>query len=147
MIPTTNDSSFQVSTDRTRLDVPMIYRYLSENSTWAVGISRPVVESAIENSLCFGGYLDGRQVAFARVVTDYATFGHLCDVFVIPEYRGHGYAKQMLRIVMGHPSLQGLRRFTLNTTDSHGLYAKFGFTAPQQPETIMERYSPNIYLT
>jgi GNAT superfamily N-acetyltransferase len=147
MIPTTNDSSFQVSTDRTRLDVPMIYRYLSENSTWAVGISRPVVESAIENSLCFGGYLDGRQVAFARVVTDYAPFGHLCDVFVIPEYRGHGYAKQMLRIVMGHPSLQGLRRFTLNTTDSHGLYAKFGFTAPQQPETIMERYSPNIYLT
>src|SRR4051812_29457643 len=76
MIPTTNDSSFQVSTDRTRLDVPMIYRFLSENSTWAVGISRSVVDSAIENSLCFGGYLDGRQVAFARVITDYATYAN-----------------------------------------------------------------------
>jgi hypothetical protein len=83
MIPTTNDSSFHVSTDRTRLDVPMIYRFLSENSTWAVGISRDVVERAIENSLCFGGYLDGRQIAFARVITDYATMAHLADVFVI----------------------------------------------------------------
>lgn len=147
MIPTTNDSSFQVSTDRTRLDVPMIYRYLSENSTWAVGISRTLVESSIENSLCFGGYLDGRQVAYARVVTDYTTFAHLCDVFVLPEYRGHGYAKQLLRVVMEHPSLQGLRRFTLNTTDSHSLYERFGFTAPQRPETVMERFSPNIYLT
>jgi GNAT superfamily N-acetyltransferase len=147
MIPTTNDSSFQVSTDRTRLDVPMIYRFLSENSTWAVGISRTVVESSIENSLCFGGYIDGRQIAFARVVTDYATFAHLCDVFVVPEYRGRGYAKQMLRIVMEHPSLQGLRRFTLNTSDSHTLYERFGFTPPQRPDTVMERFSPNIYLT
>jgi GNAT superfamily N-acetyltransferase len=100
MMHTTNDSNFQVSTDRTRLDVPMIYRYLSENSTWAVGISRTVVERSIENSLCFGGYLDGRQVAFARVVTDYSTFANLCDVFVIPEYRGRGYAKQLIRVVM-----------------------------------------------
>ncbi|MCS0588605.1 GNAT family N-acetyltransferase [Massilia norwichensis] len=144
---TTNDSSFQVSTDRTRLDVPLIYRFLSENSTWAVGISRSVVESSIENSLCFGGFLDGRQVAFARVVTDYATFAHLCDVFVIPEYRGRGYAKQLIRVVMEHPSLQGLRRFTLNTNDSHSLYERFGFTPPQRPDSVMERFSPNIYLT
>jgi GNAT superfamily N-acetyltransferase len=112
-----------------------------------VGISRPVVERAIENSLCFGGYLDGRQVAFARVVTDYATFANLCDVFVMPEYRGRGYGKQLLRFVMEHPSLQGLRRFMLNTTDSQGLYERFGFTPPQRPENVMERYSPNIYLT
>jgi GNAT superfamily N-acetyltransferase len=147
MMHTTNDSSFQVSTDRTRLDVPLIYRFLSENSTWAVGISRSVVESSIENSLCFGGFLDGRQVAFARVVTDYATFAHLCDVFVIPEYRGRGYAKQLIRVVMEHPSLQGLRRFTLNTNDSHSLYERFGFTPPQRPDSVMERFSPNIYLT
>lgn len=147
MMHTTNDSSFQVSTDRTRLDVPLIYRFLSENSTWAVGIARGTVEHAIDNALCFGGYLDGRQVAFARVVTDYATFAHLCDVFVIPEYRGRGYAKQLLRVVMEHPSLQGLRRFTLNTSDSHSLYERFGFTAPQRPDTLMERFSPNIYLT
>jgi GNAT superfamily N-acetyltransferase len=112
-----------------------------------VGISRTVVERSIENSLCFGGYLDGRQIAFARVVTDYSTFANLCDLFVIPEYRGRGYAKQLIRVIMEHPSLQGLRRFTLNTTDSHTLYERFGFTAPQRPETVMERYSPNIYLT
>ena len=147
MIPTTNDSSFQVSTDRSQLDVPMIYRFLSENSTWAVGISRPMVERAIENSLCFGGYIDGRQIAFARVVTDYATTAHLADVFVIPEYRGRGYAKQLIRVIMDHPSLQKLRRFTLNTTDAHSLYARFGFTPPQKPDTLMERYCPNIYLS
>lgn len=147
MIPTTNDSSFQVSTDRTQLDVPMIYRFLSENSTWAVGISQPVVERAIENSLCFGGYIDGRQIAFARVITDYATTAHLADMFVIPEYRGHGYAKQLIRVIMEHPSLQKLRRFTLNTSDAHSLYARFGFTPAKRPETLMERFFPNIYLS
>jgi GNAT superfamily N-acetyltransferase len=106
-----------------------------------------VVERAIENSLCFGGFVDGRQVAFARVITDYATFANLVDVFVIPEYRGRGYGKQLVGAVMRHPSLQRLRRFTLNTTDSHGLYERFGFTRPQRPETIMERYFPNIYLS
>jgi len=147
MIPTTNDSSFQVSTDRTTLDVPMIYRFLSEQSTWAVGISRTVVERSIENSLCFGGYLDGRQVAFARVITDYATEAQLVDVFVVPEYRGRGYAKQLIRIVLEHPSLQRLRRFTLNTGDAHSLFARFGFAPPQRPDSVMERFSPNIYLS
>jgi GNAT superfamily N-acetyltransferase len=147
MIPTTNDSSFQVSTDRTQLDVPMIYRFLSENSTWAVGIARPVVERAIENSLCFGGYIDGRQIAFARVITDYATTAHLADMFVIPEYRGHGYAKQLIRVIMDHPSLQKLRRFTLNTSDAHSLYTRFGFTPAQRPDTLMERFFPNIYVS
>jgi GNAT superfamily N-acetyltransferase len=147
MIPTTNDSSFQVSTDRTRLDIPMIYRFLSEQSTWAVGISRTVVERSIENSLCFGGYLDGRQIAFARVITDYATMAYLVDVFVVPEYRGRGYAKQLIRIVLEHPSLQRLRRFTLNTSDAHSLFARFGFAPPQRPDSVMERFSPNIYLS
>jgi GNAT superfamily N-acetyltransferase len=143
----TNDSSFQVSTDQSRLDIPLIYRYLSEQSTWAVGITRPVVERAIENSLCFGGYVDGRQIAFARVITDYATFGNLVDVFVVPEYRARGYGKLLMRTVMEHPSLQKLRRFMLATTDAHGLYERFGFTPLQRPETLMERYFPNIYLS
>jgi len=147
MISTTNDSSFQVSTDRTRLDGPMIYRFLSESSTWAVGISPDIVERSIENSLCFGGYLDGRQVAFARVVTDYATSAHLVDVFVIPEFRGRGYAKQLIRVIIEHPSLQNLRRFTLNTTDAHSLFERFGFSAPKRAETIMERFLPNIYVS
>ena len=143
----TNDSSFQVSTDQSKLDIPMIYRFLSEQSTWAVGISRPVVERSIENSLCFGGYLDGRQIAFARVITDYATFANLVDVFVVPEYRGRGYGKQLIGVVLRHPSLQKLRRFMLATSDAHGLYERFGFTAPQQPQTLMERYWPILELS
>ncbi|MEW6371063.1 MAG: GNAT family N-acetyltransferase [Pseudomonadota bacterium] len=144
---TTNDSSFQVSTDQSRLDIPMIYRFLSEQSSWAVGISRPTVERAIENSLCFGAYLDGRQIGFARVVTDFATFANMVDVFVLPEYRGHGYGKQLVAAVLRHPSLQRLRRFTLATSDAHSLYARFGFTPLSKPETLMERYFPNIYLS
>lgn len=139
--------NFQISTDRTSLDVPLIYRFLSEQSTWAVGIPRAVVERAIDNSLCFGGYVDGRQVAFARVITDFATFANLVDVFVLPEYRGRGYGRQVMEAVIAHPSLQGLRRFTLATGDAHGLYAQFGFTAPQKPESLMERYFPNIYIS
>ena len=139
------DARVEISTDLARLDVPMIYRFLSEDSTWAVGIGRDVVERAIDNSLCFGAYLDGRQVAFARVISDYATFANLVDVFVLPAYRGHGYSKQLIQAVMDHPSLQGLRRFTLATFDAHGLYAQFGFTPPVRPATLMERYCPDVY--
>lgn len=139
--------SFQISTDRSQLDVPLIYRFLSEQSTWAIGIPRAVVDRAIDNSLCFGGYLEGRQIAFARVISDYATFANLVDVFVLPEYRGRGYARQLMEAVIAHPSLQGLRRFTLATSDSHRLYEEFGFTAPQRPQSLMERYFPNIYVS
>jgi GNAT superfamily N-acetyltransferase len=141
------EDDFLISTDLEQLDVTMIYRFLSEESTWAIGISRDIVERAIDNSLCFGGYVDGRQVAFARVVTDYATFANLVDVFVLPPYRGHGYSKQLMDAIMAHPSLQGLRRFTLATFDAHGLYARYGFAAPSRPELLMERYFPKIYLS
>ena len=140
-------SSLQISTSRAELDVPMIYRFLSEQSTWAVGIGRAIVERSIENSLCFGGYVDGRQVAFARVVTDFATFGNLADVFVLPDYRGLGYASELMTAVMRHPSLQGLRRFTLATSNAHALFEQFGFAPPQRIETLLERYFPNIYLS
>lgn len=140
-------SSFLITTDRADLDVPMIYRFLSEQSTWAVGVSRAVVERAIENSLCFGGFIDGRQVAFARVISDYATAGILADVFVLPEYRRRGIATQLMETVMAHPSLKGLRRLSLSTGEAHALFARFGFTAPLRPETLMERYFPNIYLS
>lgn len=141
------DARVEISTDLARLDVGMIYRFLSEESTWAIGIGRDVVERAIDNSLCFGAYLDGRQVAFARVISDYATFANLVDVFVLPEYRGRGYSKQMMQAVMDHPSLQGLRRFTLATFDAHDLYRQFGFTEPSRPQLLMERYFPNLYLS
>ena len=101
---------------------------------------------AITHSLCFGGYLDGRQVAFARVVTDYATFANLVDVFVLPEQRGHGYSQRLLERILAEPALQGLRRFTLATADAHGLYARYGFRAPARPASLMERYFPTIYI-
>jgi GNAT superfamily N-acetyltransferase len=141
------DSRLQISTDLNRLDVTMIYRYLSEESSWAIGIGRDVVERSIDNSLCFGGYLDGEQVAFARVISDYATFANLVDVFVLPAYRGRGYSKQLMQAIIDHPSLQRLRRFTLATSDAHGLYRRFGFTTPSRPELLMERYFPNLYLS
>jgi GNAT superfamily N-acetyltransferase len=141
------DSRLQISTDLNRLDVTMIYRYLSEESTWAIGIGRDVVERSIDNSLCFGGYLDGKQVAFARVISDYATFANLVDVFVLPEYRGRGYSKQLMQAIVDHPSLQRLRRFTLATFDAHDLYRRFGFTATSRPELLMEKYFPNLYLS
>jgi len=138
-------TSLTISNDITALDVPMIHQYLSRDSTWAIGMPLALLERAIANSLCFGGYLDGRQVAFARVITDRATFANLVDVFVLPAFRGRGYSKQLVEAIVGHPDLQGLRRFSLATADAHGLYARYGFTPPSRPQTLMERYVPDIY--
>ncbi|HEY1588580.1 MAG TPA: GNAT family N-acetyltransferase, partial [Rhodanobacter sp.] len=125
--------------------IGLIHRFLSTEAYWSRGIPRATVERAIAGSLCFGGHLDGRQVAFARVVTDGATFGYLADVFVLPEHRGQGYAKTLTAAVMAHPQLQGLRRFSLATSDAHGLYAAFGFAASAQPQTLMEKLDPDVY--
>ncbi|TZF88341.1 GNAT family N-acetyltransferase [Cognatilysobacter lacus] len=137
--------TFRVTTDRDELDRDLIHHFLSEESYWARGIPRDIVERSIENSLCFGGFVGRDQVAFARVISDYATFGNLVDVFVLPEHRGKGYGKTLLAAVFGHPQLQGLRRFMLATSDAHKLYAQFGFTSPKRPETLMERYVADIY--
>jgi GNAT superfamily N-acetyltransferase len=137
--------TLHISTDQTELDADLVYRFLSEQSSWAKGLPRPVFDRAIANSLCFGAYLDDRQIGFARVVTDCATFANLVDVFVLPQHRGSGYSKQLMAAVLAHPDLQGLRRFTLATGDAHGLYAQFGFTAPLRPASLMERYFPSIY--
>lgn len=137
--------TLHISTDQTELDADLVYRFLSEQSSLAKGLPRPVFDRAIANSLCFGTYLDDHQIGFARVVTDCATFANLVDVFVLPEFRGHGYSKRLMEAVMAHPDLRDLRRFTLATGDAHGLYAQFGFTAPLRPASLMERYFPNIY--
>ena len=139
------DDTLRIDTSREALDRDMIHAFLAEQAYWSRGIPRETVERAIEGSLCFGGYVDGRQVAFARVVTDCATFGYLADVFVLPEYRGHGYAKALMAAVMAHPQLQGLRRFSLATLDAHALYAGFGFTTPSRPQNLMEKLDPDIY--
>jgi len=135
----------RITTDRAELDVALIHRFLSQESTWAKGIPLATVQRSLETSLCFGGFLGREQVAFARVISDYATFANLVDVFVLPAHRGQGYSKAMMRAVLAHPDLQGLRRFTLATFDAHGLYRQFGFTEPANPQSFMERYFPGIY--
>jgi len=142
---TENMTQLHISTDPAALDVTLIHQFLSEQSAWALGISRATVERAIANSLCFGAYLEGRQVGFARVTTDRATFAYLADVFVVEAERGKGVSKALMAAVLAHPDLQGLRRFMLATSDAHALYARYGFTPPARPATLMERYFPHIY--
>ncbi|MBD9369052.1 GNAT family N-acetyltransferase [Xanthomonas sp. XNM01] len=138
--------TLRIGTDRHELDVDLIHAFLATEAYWCRGIPRAVVERAIAGSLCFGGYLDGvGQVAFARVITDGATFAYLADVFVLPEHRGRGYSKQLVATIMEHPQLQGLRRFMLATFDAHGLYTQFGFTPPARPDRLMERLDSDIY--
>lgn len=138
-------SALQVSTDKDRLDVGLIHQFLATEAYWSRGIPRTTVEQAIAGSLCFGGYVDEGQVAFARVVTDGATFAYLADVFVLPAHRGQGYSKALVAAVMAHPSLQGLRRFMLATWDAHGLYARHGFAALARPDRLMEILRPDLY--
>ena len=137
--------ALRITTEKAELDIPFIHQFLSEQTTWAKGIPLAVVQTSIEHSLCFGGFLGTDQVAFARVISDYATFANLVDVFVLPGHRGKGYSKALMSAVVAHPQLQGLRRMMLATGDAHGLYAQFGFTAPLYPESLMERYFPGIY--
>lgn len=133
--------TIEISTDRSRLDVAMIHAFLSD-SYWVPGIARANVEKCIENSLCFGVYADGRQIGFARVVTDYVRLAHLLDVFVLPEFRGHGIAKLLMDNILSHPDLTTIARYTLSTRDAHGLYEQYGFTALANPERQMERLRP-----
>jgi GNAT superfamily N-acetyltransferase len=137
--------SVTISTEKSLLDVPMIHRYLSEESYWAKGIPRNVVERSIEYALCFGAYEDGKQVGFARVVTDYAVFAYIGDVFVLDSHRGRGVSKMIMSAIMAHPRLQGLRRWSLVTSDAHGLYRQFGFSELANPKKYMERTLTNPY--
>jgi len=119
---------YEVSTDRARLDLPTIYRFLSEEAYWSPEIPMDTVGRAIENSIVFGLYRGTDMAGFARVVTDHATFAWVCDVFVLAEHRGHGLGKFLMECVKSHPDLQGLRRWILATRDAHGLYEQFGFS-------------------
>jgi N-acetylglutamate synthase-like GNAT family acetyltransferase len=139
-------TDYEISTDRARLDVALIHRWLSEESYWAKGVPRDVVERSIENAICFGIFdANGGQVGFARVITDKATFAYLADVFVLEAHRGKGLSKTLMAEILAHPELQDLRRWLLATWDAHGLYAQFGFTPLDRPERIMERRDPDVY--
>ena len=135
-----------ISSDKSRLDIDLIHRFLSEHSTWAIGIPRATVERSIEHSLCFGGYENGEQIAFARVVSDYATFAYLMDVFVLPQHQNRGLSLRLLEVIKAHPQLQGLRRFMLASSNARGLYELFCFTALGKPEIMMEINVADIYL-
>lgn len=139
---------FAVSDDPARLDLGVVHGYLTR-SYWAAGIPRERVERSIAHSLPFGLYetdpAGERQVGFARVVTDRATFAYLADVFVLEEYRGRGLANLLMEAVLSHPDLQGLRRWSLATRDAHGLYRRFGFTPLSAPERWMERLLRDPY--
>jgi N-acetylglutamate synthase-like GNAT family acetyltransferase len=135
---------YSISSDPQKLDLEVIHGYLTR-SYWAQGISKEIVQKAIEGSLCFGVYHFDKQVGFARVVTDHATFAYLCDVFVLEEHRGKGLSKKLMEAIMKHPSLQGLRRFMLVTKDAHGLYEPFGFQRPPIPDRYMEIHRPDVY--
>jgi GNAT superfamily N-acetyltransferase len=147
-MPTGALPPFRISTDAGEMDVDAIHAFLGGESYWARGIPRETVARSIANSLCFGVFdaRDGTQVAFARVVTDRATFAYLADVYVLELYRGRGISRWMMEVITAHPDLQGLRRWMLMTGDAHGLYARFGFRPLAHPDRAMERTRPDVYL-
>lgn len=141
---TITKNHFTITTAQEKLDVEFIHAFLTR-SYWAEGIPRDVIKRSIEGALCFGVFENNRQIGFARMITDKATFAYLADVFIIEEYRGRGLSKWLMEVIMSHPSLQGLRRMMLATRDAHGLYEKFGFTALQNVDRWMQKHDPDIY--
>jgi GNAT superfamily N-acetyltransferase len=135
---------FTISTDPARIDLEMVHGFLA-GSYWATGIPREVVRRSMEHALCFGVYHGDRQVGFARVISDRATFAYLGDVFVLDAYRGRGLAAWLLEVIQAHPELQGLRRWVLLTRDAHDLYRKAGWTPLAAPDRYMERWFKDVY--
>jgi N-acetylglutamate synthase-like GNAT family acetyltransferase len=127
----------EITTDRAVIDIDAVHRFLSEESYWAKGIPREVVARSMEHSLCVAAIEDGALVGFTRVITDRATFAYIADVFVVASHRGRGISKELMRAVMEHPEVQGIRRWHLVTRDAHALYAQFGFTPIDVPERHM----------
>jgi len=142
--PSHRRGEFVVTTDPNRLDHDFIHGYLVR-SYWSEGIPRDLVERALSNSLCFGVYEGDKQVGFARVVTDFATFAYLADVFIIESHRARGLSKFLMECIVQDPQLQGLRRWTLATRDAHGLYERFGFKPLANPDRFMEIHNPEVY--
>ena len=138
-------TNFIITDDKSMIDLSFVHEALSKNTSWAKGIPLDLLVKAIENSICFSGFLEGQQIAFARVITDKATFANLVDVYVEPAFRGNGFGKVLIREIINHENLQGLRRFTLATADAHSLYSQFGFGSLRYPDSFMEIYKPGMY--
>ena len=138
-------NEFTISDDPARLDFAVIHHYLAHESYWAGGRTRETVEKSFAHSHCFGVYRGAQQVGWARVVTDYATFAWLADVYVLPQERGQGLSKWLMEFIIGHPELQNMRRWLLATKDAHGLYRQYGFHELVYPERWLERPAPDAY--
>ena len=148
---TVTKDHFTITTDKEKFDIDLIHSFLTQ-SYWAEGISKEIVQGSIDGALCFAVVDNdnadlpaGRQVGFARMITDKATFAYLADVFIIEEYRGLGLSKWLMEVIMSHPDLQGLRRMMLATRDAHGLYKKFGFTPLNNTDRWMQIHNPDVY--
>ncbi|BED89462.1 N-acetyltransferase [Pseudoalteromonas sp. MM1] len=140
-----NTKKYTISTDKNKLNFNVIYNFIA-NSYWAKGIPKSVMQKAIDNSMCFGVYsAQNEQIGFARVVTDNATFAYLADVFIIPDLQGNGLSKLLVKTIVEHPELQGLRRFLLATADAHGLYTQYGFKPIDNPALLMQINPENVY--
>lgn len=136
---------YQISTDKAKLNIPLIHQFLCTHSYWAAGIPEETVRRSIEGALCFGVFDGTEQIGFARIISDYATFAYLADVFILPDFRGQGLSKKLMAAIVDHPDLQGLRRWMLGTADAHGLYEKFGFKTLARPERFMEKVNASVY--
>src|SRR5580765_7473454 len=141
----TSRERFEISIDKSRLQFDVIQSFLANDSYWAKNRTPEQTRTAIENSICFGLYHLDRQIGFARVVSDQATFAYLGDVFVLNEFRGQGLSKWLMETIVAHPDLQGLRRWVLATRDAHGLYERYGFTPLLHPDRWMELSAPDAY--
>ena len=135
-----------ISDDKTQLDIKKIHHFLTHQSASSVGISYEAVSRSIDHSVCIGAYINKVQVGFSRIITDHTTFANLVDVIVWPQFRGQGISKLLMEAVLDHKSVKDVRRFTLATTNAHGLYKKFGFSALSKPDSFMEIYKPDIYV-
>lgn len=138
---------FLITTDKTKLDIVAIHDFLSKYSGWSDNIPFDRVQTSIDNSLNFGLFHNGKQIGFARVISDFSTIAYLGDIYVLDHYRGQGLSKKLMEVVMGHPNLQGLRRWILLTSTADWLYEKYGFTKLPNPELYMELFNPNVYQT
>jgi GNAT superfamily N-acetyltransferase len=137
------NGDYIISTDKAKLEIDIIHDFLSNRSYWAKGRSLEIVRRSIDHSLCFGAYDQAdRQVGFARVITDFAVLAYLLDVFVLEDHRGRGVGKLLVKSIVEHPDLKGVRVWRLDTQDAHGLYKKFGFTDIKFPDRVMEIRRP-----
>jgi len=127
-----------ISTDKTKLQIDVIHQFIT-NSYWAKGRTKKLVQTTIDNSLCFGVYIEDKLIGFGRVATDYAVFAYLMDLFVLPEYRGKGYSKQLMDAIINAEELKECKTWLLKTSDAHDLYKQFGFTELKNSNIVMER--------